>query len=452
MNIIKKCILILIILIIVIIIILAVLINNKEESNSNAITIEESFNKANKITKIENKNEWFNVQYCLNMYSRYSDNLRIAEMELNDKNLNQQEKEYNERQKEQLVNIIPDFVIEKMNITQENIYEKIAIKEQEVRINSIYKSIQTVSKVAYEESTSINAYLVTGVLINKNDFTKQEFKIIVLIDNINNTFLIIPNQYIEEENINLSVNQNVQLYDEEQIEKNNYNTFIEKAVSTEDICRKYFADFKINLTYDIQFAYECLDKDYKEKRFGNFENFEKYIQDNSREINHAVFSSYMVNNYEDYTEYVCRDQYKNLYIFKETALMEFTLTLDTYTLPNEKFTTTYEISDNHMKVMMNIDKWIQMLNNRDYKAAYNVLDETFRQNNFGSVEKFEEYMRQNLPLHYDVKFTDFSDQGQNYVQDIELTDITKENTEVLTKSIVMKLGEETDFVMSFKIQ
>ena len=97
-----------------------------------------------------------------------------------------------------------------------------------------------------------------------------------------------------------------------------------------------------------------------------------------------------------------------------------------------------------------------MLNNRDYNAAYNVLDETFKQNNFGSMEKFEEYMREKLPLHYKIDFGKFSNQGQNYVQEITLTDITSEGTDLdsttVTKTIIMKIDENSeDFVMSFDI-
>ena len=459
MNTIKKVIIALIIIIIIIITAIAIIFFNKGENpiSGDSMTVEESFNKVNKLAKIENKSEWLDVQNCLNQYSSYSDNLRLVnEAEKNGGNITEQNKEYYEKIKEQLIDITPIFVQEELKITKENSYEKIGIKDEVIRINNIYKSVQTYSTTAYEESSSIYAYLVEGVLINKNNYQKRDLRLILLIDYVNNTFSIIPNEYIELKNIDLSENANIQLYDEEEIEINNSNTFSPSTATNEEICQKYFVDFKSNLIYDIDFAYNCLDKEYREKRFGTFEGFQNFVKQNIKEINLSQFKQYLVDQHEDYTEYVCRDQYQNLYIFKETAPMEFTLTLDTYTLPNDVFTEEYNKSDENMKVMMNIDKWRQMLNNRDYNAAYNVLDETFKQNNFDSVEKFEEYMRNNLPLHYKIKFGDFSNQGQNYVQQITLSDITDDSQNLdetaVTKTIIMKIDENSeDFVMSFDI-
>ena len=127
------------------------------------------------------------------------------------------------------------------------------------------------------------------------------------------------------------------------------------------------------------------------------------------------------------------------------------MTLDTYTLPNEKFTNTYHDSEDQMKVMMNVDKWIQMINNRDYRTAYQFLEENFRKDRFGTVEKFEEYMRTYLPDHYRIDFGTFSDQGQIYIQDISLSDMTGKDLETKQKSIIMKLEEDTHFVMSFDV-
>ena len=101
---------------------------------------------------------------------------------------------------------------------------------------------------------------------------------------------------------------------------------------------------------------------------------------------------------------------------------------------------------------MNIDKWIQMLNCRDYSSAFKVLDETFRTDNFANdVDKFEAYMRQYFPDHYELDFGEFSEETGTYIQDITLKDITGQNEEEISKTIYMELGEGTDFVMSFNL-
>ena len=132
--------------------------------------------------------------------------------------------------------------------------------------------------------------------------------------------------------------------------------------------------------------------------------------------------------------------------------MGYTVLLDDYTLDyeDEEYLAEYASSDDQYKVAYNINKWIKMLNNRDYNAAYNVLDETFRNNNFGSVDNFENYMRQNYGEHYDVEFGDFSNEGNTYVQPLTLTTISGsgENKEI---TIIMRLNENYGFTMSFVI-
>lgn len=442
-----------ILIVIIITIILVVLFRRKGENTGDIETkqsLEQTFQEVNKLKKIESKNEWINVQNCLNRYCDYSDEFRIMEeIKNNSESIPLEQEVYNERVRRQLIDIIPEFVKDKLKITQENIYETIGIKNEVMRVSNIYQSVQTVSSIPYEETTSIYAYIVDGVLIKKEDYSKRNFKLVVLIDNINNTFAIIPNEYIELEKVNVLENNNIQLYDEEQIEKNEFNVFSLKTASNEEICQWYFANYKSYLIYDTEFAYDCLDQEYREERFGDFKNFEKFVQQNLEEINKAELKKYLVNNYNNYTEYICQDQYQNLYIFNEEAILDFTLKLDTYTIPTEKFITTYQSSDEQNKVMMNIDKWIQMLNNRDYTAAYNLLDETYRNNTFGSEEQFETIMREKLPSHYKAEYSGFSKENKTYIQPITLKDIMGESEDSIQISVIMQLKEELDFVMSF---
>ena len=159
-----------------------------------------------------------------------------------------------------------------------------------------------------------------------------------------------------------------------------------------------------------------------------------------------------MNSYDGYKEYVCKDQYENLYIFKDTSVMNFKVELDTYTMENSKFTDTYNSSNTEYKVMMNIDKWIQMINCRDYRSAFNVLDETFRTTNFNNdVDKFEEYMRYSFPDHYKVEYGDYSEETGISIKEITLTDITGKNTDTIEENIYMQLKDGTDFVMSFNL-
>ena len=271
---------------------------------------------------------------------------------------------------------------------------------------------------------------------------------VVLLDYVSNTFAILPHEYIKAEKLDLYEKENIQLYNEELIEKNDNNTFSIVSNVNEEMCQKYFANYKTSLIYDAEFAFTCLQKEYAAKRFGQLDNFKNYIQKNWEEINQAELRKYQVNDYADYTEYVCVDQFGKLYVFKEEAILDFTLQLDTYTIPTEKFRKTYQEKDKKNKVMMSIDKWVQMLNNRDYIAAYEVIDETYRENTFGSQEEFEEIMREKLPLHYQVEYNGFSEEKGTYIQNINLIGIEEQSEDVIPISIIMQLKEDLDFVMS----
>ena len=194
------------------------------------------------------------------------------------------------------------------------------------------------------------------------------------------------------------------------------------------------------------------DEEYKKKRFGELEQLMDFVNKNKEELNGVEPSQYLVEFDDNAKKYVILDQYQNTYEFYETATMVYKVRLDTYTIMPDNFKETYDSSNEQQKVAMNIDKWVQMLNTRDYTNAYNVVDETFRNNNWGSEEAFEQYMRELLPLHYDVEYTTYSNENSTYVQTINLTDITGETDETINLNIIMQLKDNYEFVMSFSVQ
>ena len=73
-----------------------------------------------------------------------------------------------------------------------------------------------------------------------------------------------------------------------------------------------------------------------------------------------------------------------------------------------------------------------MINNLDYKVAYEKLDSNFRNTYFKTVEEFENYMK-------------------NHVFRYNIFDATYENETEIEFNIVMKLLDNADFVMSFEV-
>ena len=133
--------------------------------------------------------------------------------------------------------------------------------------------------------------------------------------------------------------------------------------------------------------------------------------------------------------------------------MDYTMTLDTYTLDNDVFIETYEKSTDEKRIQMNVDKFIQMINRHDYITSYNCISEGFKNNYFNTQEKFENYIK-NIFFNYNkFEFKNITKKGSNlYTCDLNITDLTGENTEIKTVTIIMQLNDNLDFKMSFSIE
>lgn len=322
---------------------------------------------------------------------------------------------------------------EDSNMVIDNIEEKIKqLEEQKVFLPVRMKKMT---------SRDVMTYIVQGVTQDYDYKLEEEMCLIVNIDYRNLTFTIEPS--------NQSYDDITEVKQLSQIEKNDTNQFRNTVQNEEQIVSDYINLYKRYALGNPQIAYNYFDKDYRDKRFGSIENYKAYVEKNKEEIKNLEGYQYQVNNYEGYTQYVCKDKYENVYIFNEESIMNFTIQLDTYTRPTEKFLANYEKAKEDKRVKMNIEKWIQMLNNRDYASAYSVLDETYQDSNFVSVEEFETKMRESLPLHYKIEYKDASKENETYIQNIVLSDITGEEEKSLHMSIIMQLKDDYEFVMSF---
>ena len=236
--------------------------------------------------------------------------------------------------------------------------------------------------------------------------------------------------------------------------KKDYNSFIYQFISYESMLTTYLNNYKDLLLNSPKEAYGLLDKEYKEKRFPTFEQFNNYIKQNKNYLETIQLNSYSRANYDDYYEYTLRDQYGNVYIIKETAILEYTVQLDDYTIENEALTKTYNASTDKDKAKLNCDKFFEMINTQDYTSAYNVLDEKFKNTNFKTQQDFENYIKSKLYTHNKATYQEYNNTIPNIHQyKITLTDATQTTPQDQRQiNIIMKLQEATtNFTMSFNI-
>ena len=435
-KLVKIMIILLIFIIIIAGIIISIIVLNKDENlftqNSNIGDAGEVVNyKELKLHDVTEKIEYYTVKNCINSYikalNKESGTYYIAD-------------QYDEKiQKEYIYNLFSDSYINNKKITKENVLNNVKLYDENL--------IFTPLKMKVLENENSNVYVAYGIVQNLQNKYIEDLYIIVSLDLKNKTYQIEPidELYNSIEDIVIENNNVI-------IKNNGFNSYITQKISNEFLCSEYLTLYKNLSLSKPEVIYNLMSNEYRNKRFGSLENFKNYIEENRKEIEKIKLSQYAVTNYDNYTEYIAKDQYENLYIFKETEFMYFTISLDTYTLEQEKFNTEYSKATNNNKVKMNIDKLFQMINAKDYNAAYEMLDANFKNTNFKTVQSFEQYMKSKLYRYNDISFIKFSDEISGvYTYSIEITNREDEFSQKIKMNIVMQLLENTNYKYSFEI-
>lgn len=435
----KIRILIVSIAVLIIIICVLLLVFNKNNSsndnelydNNNEVVSEKSEDNRSDITTTN----YYTIQKCISQYLGVinKNNPAYYRIDENGNNVKYVEDDYI---KERIYDLLSQNYINKNNITKNNIYSFVDDISETVNFSMLDAKVV--------KNNKSNQYIVYGFIQNSdNKFIKNKYYIIN-VDEINNVFSVEP---ISEEYNSMD---EISVEDVE-VEKNENNKIQTLKINSETQCKNYLTEFKRIMLSNPKIAYEYLDKEYRNNRFGSLAAFRKYLENNKDELKSISVSEYLVNVYDNYTEFVCKDKYGRIYTFEAETPLKYTVKLDTYTNISDNFKDSYDKGDTKEKVLLNINKWIQMLNNRDYSSAYKVLDETFRNNNFGNEDKFEEYMREKYPLHYSITFNEYNEENDVSIVAITLKDITNKDSTTKDLKIIMKLNENYDFVMSFEI-
>ncbi len=107
------------------------------------------------------------------------------------------------------------------------------------------------------------------------------------------------------------------------------NEVIPIFVNTEQIVKKYLAEYVNFMLYYPEKAYELLDEEYKIENFDNLESFKKYINSiKSLKLEHAEVSKYSVGIYKDKSVYYIVDNSGNNYKFIEESLMDYSVIIN----------------------------------------------------------------------------------------------------------------------------
>lgn len=447
MKIIKYVILIVIILIICIIGFF--LLKNKgkigEDRSATPSTHIEAVENYNKIEKISNKNDYYIVKNCLNVF--YIDYSQIYENTKSSFKL--------ESDKENVENL------KKQNIqTVYNILDEDYIKENNITLNNLETKLKKINKVSidianiyvYTKNENIKVYFVYGNLIDSSTHTASDFKIMLKVDTLNRTFNVLLQDYVEKYYNDIKVGEQINVNISNSIENKKYNVYTFENMTDEEYLKEIFTNCKLELLYNPESIYNKFSDEYKLNRFTTISELKKYVEENKTDIAKMQLAKYQKNVYEDYTEYICLDNNNKYYVIEEKELLDYTISLDLYTINTSEFKSKYDKADNKIKVGYNLEKIRQSINEKNYKYMYNKLNNEFKQKNYSNYDEFEKYMKNNLFESNKFEYESINEENSIFIAKINISDNSNIEQEIKKLNIIMQLNNDYDFEISFSFE
>lgn len=431
---------------IVIIMILAIIgiiiINTKED-----IIIESheeqhiDFSELDNVTDI---NEYYTVKSII---SSYYTNVGYLDANIEDLNLADEDideasivEEYNQYATEILMDMIDKEAIESLNLNDNNIIDTLKeYKNKAFKIEEMYKSEKSINTSIYFVKLKLNYQKDCSIIIKKDSYNK--------------TFSIYPEPYVQINNLTENdIETRFNIEEIEYIDKNDNNTYTQQELDDKVIAFNYLMEYGQAVQYNAKEAYNLLDEEYKQKRFPTYNDYATYIEQSQKEYNYLQLQGFLVDASENGNIYTCLDQYNTVFIIKELENMKFSVQLDDYTIQDEAYIKTYNASESMNKAIVCLGKFVEMINMRDYKSAYDVLDQEFKAKYFNTLQDFENYMKEHSFSYNNVSYEEYGNQIKGiHTLKVILSDATGENENTIQFNAVIKLLEDTNFVMSFEV-
>lgn len=451
----KNIIIILMLIVVVIIVIISLLLiimtrNDSSINNTNAageLAITEIYDLDE--TKVDSLNSYYLIDTIVDNYFLYLsyftvDNDEARYFELGrystEEELEAERLEY----KKKVYNLLSREYIEENNINIENIEEHLGTFHNTVVFIDDIRRIFSDAGIAN--------YYADGYVVEKETLEKTEFSMKIITDVANVSFAIYPSGHGFDIEKNKPRDSENFIYKE--IENNGDNKYIFRTIDDSIRSREIFQSYKYMLKYDIEGAYNHLDENYREARFGDFNAFKKYIEENSDNISNLQLSKYQITEKDGYTQYIFIDTNDNYYILRETDIMKYSVLLDTYTVDIPEFVEKYKEVNAQEKVILNLDKFRKAINDKNYRYAYSVLSDRFKANYFKTQEDFENYVKANFFENNEFSYGTFGNEADAYyTYEVEIKDNTNSDGlgEVKKKTFIMELKDGTDFEMSFNV-
>lgn len=317
------------------------------------------------VRELNNSVEYINVKQCVDKYMSLLNYIGVTE---NNKT-------------NEIYKLLDKQYIDEFGITVENLEQKIPKGNFTFNIDQIY--------VKDEEETLVINYWVIGDLIDNINKKAMNYQLIIRVDLETNAFSFIPYDYLQkyqpgEEGLKIKNNS---------IETNDYNEFPMNQFTEDKIANLLFNNFRLNLIYNKNKAYERMNQEYVNARFDTVQEMQQYI--NKLDVTNSTVVSYNVGKYDDNnTTYCVIDQNENVFVFNTRSLQDYTVMLDTYTFNiDENFITPKNDNETTEKAMRILNKMESAVNDQNYKYLFDRLNQEFRTDKYQTKEALGNYLQ-----------------------------------------------------------
>lgn len=225
--------------------------------------------------------------------------------------------------------------------------------------------------------------------------------------------------------------------------------FTLKNATDEDIITRYLEYYQNMVLYDTKDAYDLLNEDYKNKRFGSYNSFEEYVNDYNQTIENLTLEKYGMSYGETTTKYIAQDTKENYYTFECKSVLDFDIQLDNYTIEIDDYKAKYNALTDQQKAAICLSNVIQMINTKDYENLYKKVDETFRSKNFPTVDEFKNYINNRYYYYNIVSNTQARMDSNIYVLSFDISSGNNTSAETKKANLLIQLGNDTEFKISF---
>ena len=111
------------------------------------------------------------------------------------------------------------------------------------------------------------------------------------------------------------------------------NEYVPVYVTEEDMVKKYLNDYKNNMLNDVEVAYNSLNKEYRDKRFGSLDKYKEYVNNSISISTYSMeVDKYSVSSMSGDKVFNIYDKSGNQYIIREKSIMNYEVYLDEYTV------------------------------------------------------------------------------------------------------------------------